>query len=64
MELTVRPWQLDRPAAARAYEALLTHFPHLALADVARDLARPLTHSRLPYPWFTAPPPLRPTIDR
>jgi len=34
MELTARP------AAARAYEALLTHSPHLALADVARDVAR------------------------
>jgi len=26
MELTVRPWQLNRPAVARTYEALLVHF--------------------------------------
>lgn len=40
MELTVRPWQLNRPAVARAYEALLAHFPHLVLADVTREVAR------------------------
>jgi predicted nucleic acid-binding protein len=40
MELTVRPWQLGRPAVAREYEALLVHFPNLALADVTRDVAR------------------------
>lgn len=40
MELTVRPWQVGRPAVAREYEALLAHFPHLALADVTRDVAR------------------------
>ena len=26
MELTVRPWQLNRPAVAREYEALLFTF--------------------------------------
>ena len=36
MELTVRPWQVGRPAVAREYEALLVHFPHLTLADVYR----------------------------
>jgi len=40
MELTVRPWQVGRPAVAREYEALLAHFPNLALADVTRDVAR------------------------
>jgi predicted nucleic acid-binding protein len=40
MELTVRPWQLGRPGVARAYEALLVHFPHLAVVDVTRDIAR------------------------
>jgi len=40
MELTVRPWQLGRPAVAREYEALLVHFPNLTLADVTRDVAR------------------------
>ena len=40
MELTVRPWQLDRPNVAREYEALLVHFPHLTLVEVTRDIAR------------------------
>lgn len=40
MELTVRPWRLDRPAVARMYEALLVHFPHLTLRDITRDVAR------------------------
>ena len=40
MELTVRPWQLERPDVARAYEDALAHFPHLALIDVTRDVAR------------------------
>ena len=49
MELTVRPWQLDRPAVARAYEALLAHFPHLVLADVTRDVARRAAQLRARY---------------
>ncbi len=40
MELTVRPWQLERPDVVRAYEDALTQFPHLTLADVTRDVAR------------------------
>ena len=40
MELTVRPWQVGHPAVAREYEALLIHFPNLAVADVTRDVAR------------------------
>jgi predicted nucleic acid-binding protein len=49
MELTVRPWQLDRPAVARAYEALLVHFPHLSLIDVTRDVARRAAQLRARY---------------
>lgn len=49
MEVTVRPWQLDRPAVAREYEALLAHFPHLTLADVTRDVARRAAQLRARY---------------
>lgn len=49
MELTVRPWQIDRPAAAREYEAVLAHFPHLTLADVTRDVARRAAQLRAGY---------------
>lgn len=49
MELTVRPWQLGRPAVAREYEALLAHFPHLTLADVTRDVARRAAQLRAEY---------------
>ena len=49
MELTIRPWQLDRPAVAREYEVLLAHFPHLMLADVTRDVARRAAQLRARY---------------
>ena len=49
MELTVRPWQLGRPAVAREYEALLVHFPHLMLADVTRAVARRAAQLRAHY---------------
>lgn len=49
MELTVRPWQLDRPAVARAYEALLANFPNLILEDVTRDVARRAAQLRARY---------------
>ncbi len=49
MELTVRPWQLDRPAVAREYEVLLVHFPHLSLLDVTRDVARRAAQLRAEY---------------
>ena len=49
MELAVHPWQLGRPAVARAYEALLVHFPHLILADVTRDVARRAAQLRARY---------------
>ncbi len=49
MELTVRPWQLARPAVAREYEVLLVHFPHLTLLDVTRDVARRAAQLRAEY---------------
>jgi len=49
MELTVRPWQLERPAVAREYEVLLAHFPHLTLLDVTRDVARRAAQLRAGY---------------
>lgn len=38
LELLVRPLQLQREDVAEEYEALLSHFPHLALAPVSRDV--------------------------
>ena len=49
MELTVRPWQLGRPAVAREYETLLVHFPHLTILDVTRDVARRAAQLRAEY---------------
>ena len=49
MELTVRPWQLERPGVAREYELLLVHFPHLVLADVTRAVARQAAQLRARY---------------
>jgi len=49
MEVTVRPWQLDRGAVARQYEALLVHFPHLTVADVTREVARRAAQLRARY---------------
>lgn len=40
MELTVRPWQLDRPDVVGAYEDALIDFPHLTLVDVTHAVAR------------------------
>lgn len=40
MEITVRPWQMGREAAAREYEAILVHFPNLSVVDVDRNVAR------------------------
>jgi len=39
MEVAVRPWQLAQAAVAHEYQALLVHFPNLAVADVTRDVA-------------------------
>ena len=49
MELTVQPWKMGRSAAAREYEALLIHFPNLAMADVTRDVARRAAQLRAEY---------------
>ena len=49
MELTVCPWQLERPDLARAYEDTLAQFPHLTLADVTRDVARQAAKLRAQY---------------
>jgi predicted nucleic acid-binding protein len=49
MELTVHPWRQGRPGIARAYEALLVHFPHLILAEVTRDVARQAAQIRARY---------------
>jgi len=49
MEMTVRPWQLQRPAVAREYEALLANFPQLALVDVTRETARRAARLRAAY---------------
>jgi len=40
MEITVRPWQLEREMVAREYEAILVHFPNLSIVDVDRNVAR------------------------
>lgn len=49
MELTVRPWQLNRAAVARAYEALLMHYPNLSVADVTLSVARQAAQLRARY---------------
>ncbi len=54
MELTVPAWRLGREAVAREYEALLEHFPNLALVDVTRDVAR---HAAILRARFNIRPP-------
>lgn len=49
MELTVPAWRLERPSVARRYEALLANFPHLALVDVTRHVARQAAQLRARY---------------
>ncbi|NJN80405.1 MAG: type II toxin-antitoxin system VapC family toxin [Anaerolineales bacterium] len=49
MEITVRPWQLEREAIAREYEAVLVHFPNLSLVDVDRNVARIAAQLRAKY---------------
>ena len=49
MEITVRPWQLGREAAAREYEAILVHFPNLSIVDVDRNVARAAAQLRAKY---------------
>ncbi len=49
MEITVHPWRIGRSDIAREYETLLTHFPHLTIADVTRDVARQAAQLRTAY---------------
>ena len=49
MEITVRPWQMGREAAAREYEAVLVHFPNLSVVDVDRNVARAAAQLRAKY---------------
>ena len=49
MELTVRPWQINRGDIARQYEVVLANFPNLILVDVNRDIARHAAQLRARY---------------
>ncbi len=49
MEVTVRPWQLHRSDVVQDYEEILTHFPHLTLVDVNRDIAGQAARLRAQY---------------
>jgi predicted nucleic acid-binding protein len=49
MEITVRPWQLNRPEVAQAYEEALTHFPNLTVYDINRDIAQQAARLRARY---------------
>jgi len=54
MEITVRPWQLEKEMVAREYEAVLGHFPNLSIVDVDRNVARAAAQLRAKY---NIPPP-------
>ncbi len=54
MELTVRPWRLQKAAVAREYEARLAHFPHLRLVDITRATARRAARLRAAYNVYSA----------
>lgn len=49
MEITVRPWQVERESVAREYEAVLVHFPNLSIIDVDRKVARIAAQLRAKY---------------
>lgn len=49
MEITVRPWQLQRSDVVHDYEEILTRFPNLTLIDVTRDIARQAARLRAQY---------------
>lgn len=49
MEVTVRPWQLERESVAREYEAVLAHFPNLSMMDIDRNVARAAAQLRAKY---------------
>ena len=49
MEITVRPWQLQRSDIVQDYEEILTHFPNLTLVDVTRGIAGQAAYLRAQY---------------
>ncbi len=49
MEITVRPWQLERESVAREYEAVLVHFPNLSIINIDRNVARAAAQLRAKY---------------
>ena len=49
MEVTVRPWQLQRSDVVQDYEEILTHFPNLTLVEVNRDIAGQAARLRAQY---------------
>ena len=49
MEITVRPWQLQRSDVVQDYAEILTHFPNLTLIDVTRDIAGQAARLRAQY---------------
>lgn len=49
MEITVRPWQMGREAAAREYEAVLSHYPNLTIIEVDKTVARRAAQLRAKY---------------
>jgi predicted nucleic acid-binding protein len=49
LEVTVRPWQLEREDIAREYEALLVNFPNLVIVDIDRVVARRAAQLRAKY---------------
>jgi predicted nucleic acid-binding protein len=49
IEITVRPWQLQRSDIVQDYEEILTHFPNLTLVDVTRDIAGQAARLRAQY---------------
>lgn len=54
MEVTIRPWQVDRSDIAEYYEAILVNFPNLQIADVTLQVARQAAKFRAKYNIKTA----------
>lgn len=49
MELAVRPLQLGRPDIADEYDAMLSTYPHLAVVELDRPVARRAAELRASY---------------
>jgi predicted nucleic acid-binding protein len=49
MELTVRPYRIKQPEVAAQYEALLSRFPNMRMADVTQNIARKAAQLRGTY---------------